>query len=294
MVRRAPDRLADTLTTLGTTSSVANIIMQLSLPPVGEGVSESRVVSGSPRRRPIKRGRTTAQYLAIAILGDDRDRDAMREAVAEVHREVVSTADSSVRYSGNAAALQKWVAVCLFRYFLDQHELVHGRLRAPERDVLVRSGVTLATGVNVRPEQWPQSWAELEAYWAETAPQLSISAEVRRDFETLADLSFLAEAWGPLGRLISRLLGRPYHFLTRASLPAEFRALMGWTWSAREQRRFERVLAVMRRVDRVLNPWSLRCAYRLYVWDFRLRRRLGLRPLGRLRTSETMIRDGGR
>ena len=37
----------------------------------------------------------------------------------------------------------------------------------------------------------------------------------------------------------------------------------------------------------------LRLFYRAHVWDFRLRRRLGVPVLGRLRLSETMIRDGG-
>lgn len=290
--RRVPTTLADTFTTLGATSSVANIIMQLSLPPVGEGVSESRVVSGSPRRRPIKRGRTTLQYLALALMGSDDDRAAMREAVAEVHRAVVSTPDSPVRYSGNARDLQLWVAACLFRYFLDQNTMEYGRLTEPELDVLVRSASPLATGVNVPAADWPASWAEYQAYWDAMVPRLSISPAVRRDFESLADLGFLGEAWGPLGRLIGRVLGRPYHFFTRGNLPPEFRALMAWSWSDRDQRTFDRLVGLFAVIDRLINPWATRLLYRLYVGDFRLRRRLGLPVLGRLRVDEAMIRDG--
>lgn len=292
--RPAPRQLADTFTLVGQSSAVANIVMQLSLPPVGEGVSESRVVSGSPRRRPVKRGRTTLQYLALAALGTEQDRAAMREAVAEVHRAVVSTPSSPVRYSGNARDLQLWVAACLFRYFLDQYTFVHGRLSEGELDVLVRAGAPLATGVNVPEADWPSSWARFQGYWDSMLPRMSISPEVRRDFESLADLSFLAEAWGGVGRLVSRLLGRPYHWFTRANLPPYFRALMGWSWTVRDQRRFERVLRLIRVVDRVLNPWSTRLVYRVYVADFRLRRRFGLPVLGRLRVSDVMVRDGGR
>jgi len=291
--RRAPTTLAETFTTLGATSSVANIIMQLSLPPVGEGVSESRVVSGSPRRRPIKRGRTTLQYLALAAMGSDDDRAAMRDAVAEVHRAVVSTPDSPVRYSGNARDLQLWVAVCLFRYFLDQNTMEYGPLTEPELDVLVRSAAPLATGVNVPEADWPATWTEYRAYWDSVVPRLSISPAVRRDFESLSDLSFLGEGWGRPGRLISKVLGRPYRFFTRANLPPEFRSLMEWSWSDREQRRFDRLVGLFRLIDRLLNPWATRLLYRLYVCDFRLRRRLGLPVLGRLRISDVMIRDGG-
>lgn len=81
--RRTPRKVKHLLTTAGTTSSVANIIMQLALPPVGEGVSESRVVSGSPRRRPVKRARTTATYLALAIQGTEDDRAVMRRELGD-------------------------------------------------------------------------------------------------------------------------------------------------------------------------------------------------------------------
>lgn len=267
--------------------------MQLSLPPVGEGVSESRIVSGSPRRRPIKRGRTTLQYLALAVMGSESDRTAMREAVAEVHRAVTSSPSSPVRYSGNARDLQLWVAVCLFRYYLDQYTIEFGQLTEPELDVLLRAGQPLATGVQVPAADWPASWPEYQQYWDSMLPKLSISAEVRRDFESLADLSFLAESWGFVGRAISRILGRPYHWFTRANLPQHFRDLMGWSWTQTDQRWFERIVKLLRIADRVLNPWATKLIYRVYILGFRLRRKLGLPVLGQLQVSDDLIRDGG-
>ncbi|MBM7516403.1 oxygenase MpaB family protein [Nocardioides nitrophenolicus] len=293
MPRTAPTTLLGTVSSLGTTSGVANIIQQLALPPVGEGVSESRVVSGSPRRRPLKRARTTGQYLALAVAGNEADRAAMRGAVAEVHRHVRSGPDSPVAYNANAADLQLWVAACLFRFFVDQHVLLYGELDRAQLDHLLAEARPLATGVNVRAERWPGDWAAFEEYWSGMLPRLAISEEVRRDFESLADLGFLGEAWGPPGRLLARLLGPAYHFLTRGNLPPHFRELMGWTWTARDQRRFERVLVALRWADRLGNRVLLRLVYRLYVADFRLRRRLGLPVLGRLRVSDVMVRDGG-
>ncbi|GAA4810413.1 oxygenase MpaB family protein [Nocardioides caeni] len=290
---RTPTRLADTFTTVGTTSSVANIVMQLSLPPVGEGVSESRVVSGSPRRRPVKRARTTATYLALATLGTEDDRAVMREAIAEVHRAVHSTPESPVRYSGNAADLQLWVAACLFRFFLDQFTTLYGPLDRAALDQLVANAAPLATGLNVKPADWPQDWPAFETYWDSMLPRLAISQEVRRDFESLADLSFLAEAWGGPGRLLSAVFGPTYHLMTRGNLPSHFRDLMRWSWTDADQRRFERVLWLQRWADRLGNRSVIRLFYRLHVWDFRLRRRLGIPVLGRLRLSEAMIRDGG-
>jgi uncharacterized protein (DUF2236 family) len=290
---RTPTTLAETLTTVGSTSSVANIIMQLSLPAVGEGVSESRVVSGSPRRRPVKRGRTTATYLALAIYGTDRDRARMRAAVAEVHRAVHSTPQSPVRYSGNSPDLQLWVAACLFRYFLDQWTTLYGDLDRSSLDRLTSAAAPLATGLNVSPAAWPSDWAAFEAYWERMLPHLSISEGVREDFEDLAAFNVVVEAWGLLGRPLRRVFGRSYHFITRANLPPYFRAMMGWDWTADDERQWQRIQRLQRLADRCGNRLVLRLFYRAHVLDFRLRARLGLPVLGRLQVSERMIRDGG-
>ncbi len=291
--RRPPRELRDLMTTVGLTNGVANIIMQLSLPPVGHGVSESRVHSGSPRRYPLKRARTTGQYLALSVMGSDEDRAVMREAVAEVHTAVHSRADSPVKYSGNSRELQVWVAMCLFKYYLDQYTLVHGPLDEHTLDELTRAAEPLATGVNVRSTEWPQTWAEYQRRWDETLPVLSIDPVVHHEFETLSDLTFVGEAWGSIGYALARIGGPAYQFMTRATLPPEFRAMMGWDWTAADERRLQRVLTVLRVVDTVINPFALQLFYRLYIADFRLRRRLGRPVLGGLRVIDTPIRDGG-
>ncbi|WP_288337475.1 oxygenase MpaB family protein [uncultured Gordonia sp.] len=291
--RRHPTTMLDLITVEGLTSGVANIIMQLSLPPVGAGVNESRVVSGSPRRYPMKRTRTTGTYLAVALLGTEDEKNQLRAEVAQMHKPVVSTPDSPVRYSGNSPDLQLWVAACLFRFYLDQYTILYGDLTTAELDVLVRAGEPLATGVNVRPASWPQTWAEFTQYWEGMQAHLSISAEVKRDFETLSNMEFVLEAWGPLGRPFPLLLGKHYQFMTRANLPPRFRELMGWDWTDRDQRNFDRALARMRVLDRVGGRQLALGLLWSYMIDFRLRRRLGIPVLGTLRVTQIPIRDGG-
>ena len=65
----------------GGLAGVANVIMQLANPAVGHGVYESPVESGSAMKHPFKRGRTTATYLAVALLGNEDDKRAMRKAI---------------------------------------------------------------------------------------------------------------------------------------------------------------------------------------------------------------------
>ncbi len=71
---------------IGVLAGAANVIMQLSLPAVGYGVYESRVDSGNLFKHPLKRGRTTLSYLAVAGLGSAKDRKAYRKAIGKATR----------------------------------------------------------------------------------------------------------------------------------------------------------------------------------------------------------------
>ena len=112
--------------------SAANVAMQIGWPEVAYGVMESRVESGALMKHPWKRLRTTEQYLAVAIMGTDKEREAYRDAINVAHRQVRNTADSPVKYNAFDRELQMWVAACLFIGFEDTHQLLHGRM-SPEQ-----------------------------------------------------------------------------------------------------------------------------------------------------------------
>ncbi|CAM5533422.1 ER-bound oxygenase mpaB/mpaB'/Rubber oxygenase catalytic domain-containing protein OS=Tsukamurella paurometabola (strain ATCC 8368 / DSM / CCUG 35730 /CIP 100753 / JCM 10117 / KCTC 9821 / NBRC 16120 / NCIMB 702349/ NCTC 13040) OX=521096 GN=Tpau_4085 PE=4 SV=1 [Tsukamurella paurometabola] len=289
---RQPQTLADLLTLVGLTSGVANIIMQLSLPAVGHGVHESRVESGSPRRHPFKRLRTTGQYLVVAVAGNDDDRAALRQEIAKVHAHVHSTASSPVKYSGNSRSQKLWVAVCLFRFYIDQYEFLYGPLDRDTLDVLTRAGEPLATGVNVPASAWPQSWAEFEAYWESMRPALSIAPEVRDDLKSLSDFMFLNEALGAPGWVLAKVFGPLNHFLTRGNLPPEFREMLGWSWSDTEQLWFDRLLRLLRIAD-VVNPWALYQYQRMMLLDQRIRLRLRGSVLGKEKILDEPLGEQG-
>src|ERR1700744_4976955 len=127
-MKRPASRVADLLNPAAVLLPAANVIMQLSLPGVGYGVLESPVDSGNVFKHPFKRARTTGTYCAVATVGTEADRTLIREAIDVVHRQVRSTASSPVSYNAFDPGLQLWVAPCLYRYFIDQHEFLHGPL----------------------------------------------------------------------------------------------------------------------------------------------------------------------
>lgn len=283
-----PSTIPEATTALFLGMGAANIIMQLSMPGVGRGVVESRVDSGSAYRRVIKRQRTTGQYLAVALIGSRSDRQAYHDAVRDVHSHVHSTPTSPVRYSANDPHLQLWVAMCLFKGFIDSWELTYGRLDDATRDHLLAQGKHLGTTLEMRGHDWPASYREFEKQWAATLPALAIDDDVRGHLAALADLTFLDAQWGPVGRAVSRTLGPQLKFMTRATLPSEFRELMGWTWTPRDQRRFERLVELHRALDIVV-PWLNPLLLRLYLVDLRVRRTLGRPTLGPLKVRSATL-----
>lgn len=267
---KRPTRIVDLLNPASALLPAANVIMQLSLPGVGYGVQESRVDSGNVYLHPFKRARTTGTYLAVATLGTDADRESYRAAVDAVHRLVRSTSDSPVRYNAFDPALQLWVAACLYRYFVDQHEFLHGPLDDISADAVYADARRLATTLQVRDDMWPPDRAAFADYWQRMLGELRIDPPVREHLYGVAAMVFLP--W-PL-----RLAGRFNLFATTGFLPPQFRAMMRLDWSAAQQRRFDRLVAGLRLADWLIPHQAWLLGFRLYLWDMRFRARLG-RPL---------------
>lgn len=246
----------------------ANVIMQLSLPAVGYGVQESRVDRGNVYKHPFKRARTTGTYLAVAAIGSDHDRAIYRAAVNTAHRQVRSTPDSPVRYNAFDPTLQLWVAACLYRYFVDQHEFLHGPLDDAAADAIYVDAKKLGVTLQVRDEMWPKDRAAFDEYWKRSLDELRIDPPVREHLHGVASMAFLP--W-PL-----RLAGPFNLFATTGFLPAEFRQMMQLDWPASQQRRFEWLLSALRLADRLIphQVWVL--GYRAYLWDMRFRARRGM------------------
>jgi uncharacterized protein (DUF2236 family) len=269
-MKRPVTRVADLLNPAAVLLPAANVIMQLSLPGVGYGVLESPVDSGNVYKHPFKRARTTGTYLAVATIGTESDRELMRTAVDTAHRQVRSTASSPVSYNAFDPALQLWVAACLYRYFVDQHEFLYGELDAASADAVYRDARKLGTTLQVRESMWPPDRVAFDDYWKRSLEDLRIDPPVREHLRGVAAMEFLP--W-PL-----RSIGGPFNlFATTGFLPPEFRTLMRLDWSESQQRRFVWLVAALRLADRLIPHQAWILGYRLYLWDMRFRARRGWR-----------------
>ena len=269
-MKRRVTRVADLLNPAATLLPAANVIMQLALPGVGYGVLESPVDSGNVYKHPFKRARTTGTYLAVATIGTESDRALIRDAVDVAHRQVRSRSSSPVSYNAFDPKLQLWVAACLYRYFVDQHEFLYGPLDDTTADLVYRDAKRLGTTLQVAERMWPADRIAFDEYWKRSLEGLRIDPPVREHLRGVASVAFLP--W-PL-----RALAGPFNlFATTGFLAPEFRSMMQLDWSERQQRRFERLLSALRLADRLIPHRVWIFGYQLYLWDIRFRARRGWR-----------------
>jgi uncharacterized protein (DUF2236 family) len=267
---RRPRRVVDLLNPAAVLLPAANVIMQLATPAVGYGVLESPVESGNVYEHPFKRARTTGTYLAAATIGTDADRALIREAIDGVHAQVRSGPSSPVSYNAFDPRLQLWVAACLYRYYVDQHEFLYGPLDDAAADAVYQDAKRLGTTLQVREDMWPPDRVAFDEYWKRGVDQLRIDPPVREHLYGVASLAFLP--W-PL-----RVAAGPFNlFATTGFLAPEFRAHMKLAWTESQQRRFGWLLTALRIADRIIPQRLWVFGYELYLRDMRSRVRRGKR-----------------
>ena len=225
--------------------AAANVVMQLGWPEVAYGVMESKVKSGSLVHHPWKRARTTTQYLAVAILGTQEERDAFRDAINVAHRQVRSDETSPVKYNAFNRELQMWVAACLYIGFEDTYQLLHGRLDDDQLEDFYSTASPLATTLQVTDDMWPATRADFDRYWNLACERVTYDETTR---QYLLDLVGLKMINWPLRVMFRNLL----EFLTIGTLPPLMREKLGLAWSDDDRRRFEHLFVFVSFVNRFI------------------------------------------
>ncbi|MFF2396114.1 oxygenase MpaB family protein [Nocardia sp. NPDC058114] len=243
--RKRPAQLADALDFWMFAGAAANVAMQFAHQGVAAGVMESPVESGALMVHPWKRLRTTSAYLAVAVLGTDEDKSAMREAVNVAHRQVRSRPDSKVKYNAFDRNLQMYVAAAIYIGFEDTHQLLCGKMTDDELEAFYQGADTFGTTLQVHPDMWPKTRTEFDEYWLEACKQVVCDDEFRAYIDDLLHLRMIH--WS-----IRVLFGSLLQFLTAGFLPPHFREQMAIEWSAADQRRFEHLFQFVGFVNRFI------------------------------------------
>ena len=241
--RRRGAAMNDGLMGIALLAGPANVIMQLARPGVGYGVMESRVESGRVDRHPIKRARTTFTYLAVATRGSDKQKAAFRRAVNRAHAQVYSLPESPVSYNAFDPDLQLWVGACLYKGAVDIHRMFIGEMDDETAEEHYREGISLGTTLQVPPEMWPKDRAAFDDYWQTSLEKLHIDDAVR---DYLYPIAANRIRGVKLPRRLQQLSDNFALLITTGFLPQRFRDEMRLPWDKRSQRRFDRLIAVLR------------------------------------------------
>ena len=177
-----------------------------------------------------------------------------------------------MRYNAFDRDLQLWVGACLYKGGLDIHRIFVGELDDEDADRHYREGMALATTLQVPPEMWPPDRAAFDRYWQESLAKVHIDDTVREYLYPIA-----------AGRMRGVRLPQPLQrwsdgfslLITTGFLPQQFRDQMRLPWDAARQRRFDRLMAVVRMANRLMPRFVRRFPFNVLLWDVDRRIRTG-------------------
>lgn len=264
-----PKVVLDSISGVALAAAASNVVMQLSRLPIGHGVAESTVDSGRVDKHPVKRARTTLSYIAVAMLGTEAEREAMRREVNRAHRHV--RAKEPVAYNAFDRELQLWVAACLYTGIEMIYTMLYGTPSRDQAADLYRHGARFGTTLQVTPDMWPPDRDAFEEYWRAGLAKIEMDDVTRRYLRDLAEMRFLPAP-------VHRTFGRFHRFLTMGFLPQPFRDELGLPWTPRDQARFDRFVRVLAAGHRALPRPAREFPFNLYLRDVRRRLRTG-RPV---------------
>jgi uncharacterized protein (DUF2236 family) len=254
------DLIAEQALMLGAGSTV---FFQLAEKGVGLGVAEH----STTLQRPVDRLRTTLTYVYVMILGTEQEKRTIARLVNKMHAPVRSEG----RYSAYDRDLQLWVAATLAHNAIFIRERVWGPLSHADKDRLYRDAQIFGNALQVKPEMWPATLAEFDTYWDRKIGELEGDPAVQVYCQQLMS----ADQRPVYLRLGAGLQG----MLDRGNLDPRTREVLGFTWTPRDQRRYDLFWKVFppiyRRVPRFLRTYSAH----MVLWDMRRRLRTGARVI---------------
>lgn len=230
------------------------ILLQLANPGVGHGVAAHSDFAN----RPLDRLHGTLTYLYVIVYGTPDEAKRVARMVGEAHAPVHSDPDEPVQYNARDDQLQLWVAATLYDTAMRVRELIYGPLSAGDAESLLDDYAVIATALGVPRAVWPENPAAFARYWAAAEAQLRVD-EVAKGVarELLHPLSgpWWLRAAMPIVRLVTAGL-LDARLLEAYALPFD-------------ERRFNRVVRIIRAIYPLLPRWIRHAPQRRYLSTFR-------------------------
>jgi uncharacterized protein (DUF2236 family) len=180
-----------------------------------------------------------------------------------------------VEYHAFDKDLQLWVGACLYKGGVDIYRMFIGEMDDETAERHYREGIPLGTMLQVPADMWPKDRAAFDEYWRESLEKVHIDDAVR---EYLWPIAAGRVRGVKLPGPVQRTLDNFNLLITGGFLPQRFRDEMQIEWDAAKQRRFERLISVLRTVNNLLPSFVRQFPFNVLLKDVDRRIRTG-RPL---------------
>ncbi|MFZ7087432.1 oxygenase MpaB family protein [Curtobacterium sp. RRHDQ10] len=201
------------------------ILLQIADPVVGAGVARHSDFARRPQQRLVH----TLMYVYAVVLGTPADAAIAARFVEHAHRPVAGADDPD---------RQRWVAATLYDSAIRMHELLRGPVPPPLAAAVLRAYEPLGGALRVPVGSWPSSPSAFRAYWSGALDRLDVTDDARAVVRDLLHPRS-APAWIRAAMPLVRIV-------TVGTLPTSVRERFGFPWGVREQRRFDRMVGVVR------------------------------------------------
>lgn len=216
------------------------VMLQIANPAIGHAVARHSDFAAQPLRR-LKH---TLTFVYALVYGTPSQIAAVRTMVDRAHAAVRSTASTSPSYDARDPELQLWVAATLYDTAVTVRQRLVGPLDEADLDAIYQDYAAIGLALQVPEGMWPRDRSAFAIYWEAQAGLLEVDDRVRGVARDLLHPK-VGPIWLRAGMPLARLV-------TAGLLTPQLRAAFDLPWSVRRERRFERAMSLIARVNRIL------------------------------------------
>lgn len=217
------------------------LLLQLAHPHVAAGVAEH----SDFQHNPFKRLQGTLEAVYTMVYGPADLADGVGERVQWIHTFVRSDV-----YEANDPANLLWVHATLLDSALSCYEAVVRPLTEVERETYYQEMVVVAERFGCPRDKQPATHADFQDYWDKQVATMTVSDEGRKLVRDVIEPRLPLRLDVPLRPALNA-----FRIATLGSTPEAIRAQLGYSWSERDQRRYDRIYAFARGYHRVVPRW---------------------------------------
>ncbi|UFS98547.1 oxygenase MpaB family protein [Nocardia huaxiensis] len=231
-------------------------ITQNAIDEVGQAIEEHSVFFSDFK------GRIDRTMLAISSVIYAEDAGAWGHKIRDFHTDVKGSMPDGSRYHALSPELFYWIHATFVDFTIYTVDTFIRRLSDAEKEQLYQESKDWYARYGVTERAQPQTYAEFLEYWDAMTDKLVSNRTVRYGSGYLRrGLPKPRTVPAPLWPVLSAPLNAYLRTMGVGVMPPQAREVCGLTWDDKRERRFQRIAAVIRALNPVINRLPLSVLY---------------------------------